>query len=134
MGNFCMQWHVVVNLKETNGVVFNERFTYENSRYFTFNGNVVPVRKTNNYLGAIISNANGCFCENDEDKHGEVLCVIYAAQSLVHGTIGRDIALTVFFKIFDNMKQIQPIIDYSSEVCYGRKVNCRLESLQTIYI
>ena len=61
-----------------------------------------------------------------------MLRAIYAARSLAHGTIGRDIAPTVLFKIFDT--QIQPIIDYSSEVCYDRKVNRRLESLQTIYL
>ena len=130
--NFCMQWHMVVNLTKTNTVVFNERFTFEDSRYFTFNGNEVPTSKTYNYLGVIFSNATGRFRENYENKHGKVRRAIYAARSLAHGTIGRDIALTVLFKIFDT--QIQPIIDYSSEVCYDREVNRRLESLQTIYL
>ena len=80
----------------------------------------------------IFSNANGRFRENYENKHGKVLGAIYAARSLAHGTIGRDIAPTVLFKIFDT--QIQPIIGYSGEVCYDRKVNRRLESLQIIYI
>ena len=130
--NFCMQWHMVVNLTKTNVVVFNERFTFEDSRYFTFNGNEVPTCKTYNYLGVIFSNANGRFREKYENKHGKALRAIYAARSLAHGTIGRDITPTVLFKIFDT--QIQPIIDYSSEVCYDRKVNHRLESLQTIYL
>ena len=130
--NFCMQWHMVVNLTKTNVVVFNERFTFEDSRYFTFNGNEVPTCKTYNYLGVIFSNANGRFRENYENKHGKALRAIYAARSLAHDTIGRDIAPTVLFKIFDT--QIQPIIDYSSEVCYDRKVNHRFESLQTIYL
>ena len=90
--NICMQWHMVVNLTKTNVVVFNERFTLEDSRYFTFNGNKVPTSKTNNYLGLIFSNANGRFRENYENKHGKVLRAIYAARSLAHGTIGRDIA------------------------------------------
>ena len=129
--NFCMQWHMVVNLTKTN-VVFNERFTFEDSQYFTFNGNEVPTSKTYNYLGVIFSNANERFRENYENKHGKVLRAIYAACSFAHGTIGRDIAPTVLFKIFDT--QIQPIIDNSSEVCYDRKVNRRFESLQTIYL
>ena len=37
----------------------------------------------------------------------------------------------VLFKNF--VTQIQPIIDYSSEVCYDRKVTRRYESLQAIY-
>ena len=61
----------------------------------------------------------------------KLLRAIYAARSLAHGTIGRDIAPTVLLKIY---KQIQPIINYSSEVCYDRKVNRRLGSLQTIYL
>ena len=61
------------------------------------------------------------FRENYENRHGKVLRAIYAARSLAIGTIGRDIAPTVLFKIFDT--QIQPIIAYSSEVCYDRKVN-----------
>ena len=130
--NFCMQWHMVVNLTKTNVVVFNERFTFEDSRYCTFNGNEVPTCKTYNYLGVIFSNANGRFRENYENKHGKALRAIYAARSLAHDTIGHDIAPTVLFKIFDT--QIQPIIDYSSEVCYDRKVNHRFESLQTIYL
>ena len=80
----------------------------------------------------MFSNANGRFRENYENKHGKVLRAIYAARSLAHGTIGGDIAPTVLFKIFDT--QIQPIIDYSSEVCYDRKVNRRLESLKTVYL
>ena len=80
----------------------------------------------------IFSNAIGRFRENYENKHGKALRAIYAARSLAHDTIGRDIAPTVLFKIFDT--QIQPIIDYSSEVCYDRKVNHRFESLQTIYL
>ena len=88
--------------------------------------------KTYNHLGVIFSNANGRFHENYENKEGKVLRAIYAASSLAHGTIGRDIAPIMLFKIFDT--QIQPIIDYSSDVCYDRKVNRRLESLQTIYL
>ena len=40
--------------------------------------------------------------------------------------IGCDMAPTGLFKIVDI--QIQPIIDYSSEVCNDGKVNRRLES------
>ena len=127
-----MQWHMVVNLTKTNVVVFNERFIFEDSRYFTFNGNEVPTCKTYNYLGVIFSNANRRFRENNENKHGKVLRAIYAAHSLAHGTIGGDTAPTMLFKLFDT--QIQPIIDYSSEVCYDRKVNRRMESPQTIYL
>ena len=56
----------------------------------------VPSR-TYNDLGVIFSNANGRFRENYENKHGKVLRAIYAARRLAHGTIGRDIALTVLF-------------------------------------
>ena len=130
--NFCLQWYMMVNLTKTNVVVFNDRVTFEDSRYFTFNENEVPTSKTYNYLGVIFSNANGRFRENYENKHGKVLRAIYAARRLAHGTIGRDIAPTVLFNLFDT--QIQPIIDYSSEICYNCKVNRRLESLQTIYL
>ena len=35
--NFCMQWHMVVNLTKTKVLVFNERFVCGDNRYFTFN-------------------------------------------------------------------------------------------------
>ena len=88
--------------------------------------------KTHNYLGVIFSNANDRFGENYENKHDKVLRAIYAARNLAHNAIGPYVAPTVLFKIFDT--QIQPIIDYSSEVCYDRKVKRRLESLQTVYL
>ena len=130
--NFCMQWHMVVNLTKTKVLVFNERFVCGDNRYFTFNKNEVPTSNTYNYLGVIFSNANDRFGENYESKHGKVLRAIYAARYLAHNAIGPDVAPTVLFKIFDT--QIQPIIDYSSEVCYDRKVKRRLESIQTVYI
>ena len=94
--------------------------------------NKVPTSNTYNYLGVILSNANYRFGENYENKHGKVLRAIYAARNLAHNAIGPDVAPTVLFKIFDT--QIQPIIDYSSEVCYDRKVKRRLEYLQTLYL
>ena len=130
--NFCMQWHMVVNLTKTKVLVFNERFVCGDNRYFTFNKNKVPTSNTYNYLGVIFSNANDRFGENYENKHGKALRAIYAARNLAHNAIGPDVAPTVLFKIFDT--QIQPIIDYSSEVCYDRKVKRRLESLQTVYL
>ena len=71
-----------------------------------------------NYLGVIFSNANDRFGKNYENKHGKALRAIYAARNLAHNAIGPDVAPTVLFKILDT--QIQP--DYSSEVCYDRKV------------
>ena len=87
----------------------------------------MPTSNTYNYLGVIFSNAKDRFGEYYENKHGKALCAIYAARNLVHNAIGPDVAPTVLFKIFDT--QIQPIIDYSSEVCYDHKVERRLESL-----
>ena len=130
--NFCMQWHMVVNLTKTKVLVFNERFVCGDNRYFTFNKNKVPMSNTYNYLGVIFSNANDRFGENYENKHGKVLRAIYAARNLAHNAIGPCVAPTVLFKIFDT--QIQPIIDYSSEVCYDRKVERRLGYLETVYL
>ena len=85
-----------------------------------------------NYLGVIFSNANDRFYDNYENKRGKALRAIYAARNLAHGVIGPDISPTILFKIFDT--QIQPIIDYGSEIFYDRKPKPRLESLQTTYL
>ena len=130
--NFCMLWYMVVHLTKTKILVFNERFVCGDNRYFTFNKNKVPTSNTYNYLGVIFPNANYRFGENCENKHGKVLRAIYAARNLAHNAIGPDVAPTVLFKRFDT--QIQPIIDYSSEVCYDRKMKRRLVSLQTVYL
>ena len=98
----------------------------------TKNWNKVPTSNTYSYLGVIFSNANDRFGENYENKHDKALRAIYAARNLAHNAIGPDVAPTMLFKIFDT--QIQPIIDYSGEVCYDRKVKRRLESLQTVYL
>ena len=109
----------VVNPTKTKVLVFNERFVCGDNRYFTFNKNKVPTSNTYNYLGVIFSNADDHFGENYENTHGKVLRAIYAARNLAHNAIGPDVAPTVLFKIFDT--QIQPIIDYNSEVLWSQR-------------
>ena len=130
--NFCTQWHMVVNLTKTKVVVFNERFANGDNSSFYFNKKKIPVSNFYNYLGVIFSNANDRFYDNYENKRGKALRAIYAARNLAHGVIGPDISPTILFKIFDT--QIQPIIDYGSEIFYDRKPKPRLESLQTTYL
>ena len=60
------------------------------------------------------------------------LRAIYASRNLACDAIGPNIPITVLCKIFDT--QIQPIIDYGSEVYYNRKSNYRLDSLHLSYL
>ena len=84
-----------------------------------------------------------CFC--DQRKYGKYFFLKAAitfgrectwcdlrSLNLAHNAIVSRCTPTVLFKIFDT--QILPIIDYSSEVCYDRKVKRRLDSWQTIYL
>ena len=130
--NFCTQWHMVVNLTKTKVVVFNERFANGDNSSFYFNKKKIPASNFYNYLGVIFSNANDRFYDNYENKRGKALRAIYAARNLAHGVIGPDVSQTILFKIFDT--QIQPIVDYGSEIFYDRKPKPRLESLQTTYL
>ena len=75
------------------------------------------------YLGAIFSNQKDRVRENYENKRGKVLRAIYNSINLVHSAIGPDVSPNVLFKIFDT--QIQPIINYASEVFYDRKTKPR---------
>ena len=128
---FCSQWHMVVNLTKTKVVVFNSKLAND-ALPFVFNDNDVPISKQYNYLGVIFSDGKDRFGENYAQKYGKVLRAIYASRNLVRDVIGPDIAATVLFKVFDT--QIQPIIDYGSEVCYNGKPNSRLESLHLSYL
>ena len=97
-----------------------------------FNDNDVPISKQYDYLGVIFSGGKDRFGENYEQKYGKVLHAIYASPNLIRDVIGPNIAATVLFKVIDT--QIQPIIDYGSEVCYNGKPNSRLESLHLSYL
>ena len=130
--NFCSQWHMVVNVTKTKVIVFNERFASSSAHPFVFNGNEVPNSKHYNYLGVTFSNNGNRFGDYCELKYGKALRAIYASRNLACDAIGPNIPITVLCKIFDT--QIQPIIDYGSEVCYNRKSNYRLESLHLTYL
>ena len=51
---------------------------------------------------------------------------------ITQSVIVSDILACFLFKVFDT--QIQPIIDYGSEVCYGSKRYNRLETLHLSYL
>ena len=85
-----------------------------------------------NYFGVTFANSGNRFGDYYELKYGKALRAIYASRTLACDAIGPNIPITVLCKIFDT--QIQPIIDYGSEVCYNRKSNYRLESLHLTYL
>ena len=130
--NVCSQWHIVVNVTKTKVVVFNERFASSSARPFVFNGNEVPNSTQYKYLGVTFSNSCNRLGDYYESKYGKALRAIHASRNLACDAIGPTIPITVLCKIFDT--QIQPIIDYGSEVCYNRKSNYRLESLHLTYL
>ena len=114
---------MVVNVTKTKVVVFNERFASSSARPFVFNGNEVPNSKHYNCIGVTFSSSGNRFGDYYESKYDKALRAIYASRNLACDAISPNIPITVLCKIFAT--QIQPIIDYGSEVCYNPKSNYR---------
>ena len=93
----------------------------------------MQISKQYNYLGVIFSDGKDRLGENYEQNYGKVLWAIYASRKFVRDVIGPNITASVlFFKVFDT--QIQPIIDYGSEMYYNGKSNSHLESSYLSYL
>ena len=62
----------------------------------------------------------------------KALKAIYAKRNLAHKSLGNQIPATVLFKIFDS--QIQPILDYGTEIWHQGKPVEELEVIHTGFI
>ena len=120
---------MTVNLTKTQISGFNERFVGSNRNALIFNKKDISIGNGHNYLGAIFFSQKDRFREYYEYEHRKVLRAMYDSRILVHNGIGPDVSSTSLFRIFET--QIQPIIDYGSEVSHDHKTTPRLESLHT---
>ena len=130
---FCSQWHMLVNLRKTKVVLFNNRFFLIQNRGIRFKRNNLPVEEKDcyNYLGVIISNGNR-FEQYIEHKRDKALRAIYSSRGLTRDVVENQLPIHLILKIFDT--QIQPILDYGCEIWYNGKSRTRLESVHTTYI
>ena len=84
------------------------------------------------YLGKTFSTENNIFRTNYRRLKGKALRAIFAARNLAHKAMGNHVTPNVLFKIYDS--QIQPILDYGSEVWYqGKNIN-ELEVVHTGFL
>ena len=85
-----------------------------------------------NYLGITFSTGNNRFRTNYLRLKEKVLRAIYVARNLAHKTMGNHVTPNVLFKIC--VSQIQPILDYGSEVWYQGKIINDLEVVHTGFL
>ena len=85
-----------------------------------------------NYLGITFSTENNRFRTNYQRLKEKAIRAIDAARYLAHIAMGNHVTPNVLFKIYDS--QIQPILDYDSEVWYqGKNIN-ELEVVHTDFL
>ena len=130
---FCKQWHMLLNLTKTKISVYNERYQSPDAiNTFYFNGNIIEKTGSYNYVGVIFSTKSDRFSENYQAKRDKALKAIFAAKKMVHESLGQHMNTKIYFKIFDT--QLQPILDYGSDIWYsGKSINI-LESVHTTFI
>ena len=130
---FCKQWHMEVNLSKTSISIFNKKFQiYKQNYEFKFFENIISETNEYNYLGITFSTENNRFRTNYQRLKEKALRAIYAARNLAHKAMGNHITPNVLFKIYDS--QIQPILDYGSEVWYQGKNIKELEVVHTGFL
>mgnify|MGYP006876879319 CR=1 FL=1 len=92
----------------------------------------MEISSSYNYVGVIFSTKSDRFSENYQAKRDKALKAIFAAKKMVHESLGQHMNTKIYFKIFDT--QIQPILDYGSDIWYsGKSINI-LESVHTTFI
>ena len=130
---FCKHWHMQVNFKKTKISIFNEKYRPSKEiENFVLSDHKIDQTTSYNFLGTVFSTSRDRFKSNHQDKRDKAMRAIYAAKKLMRETIGNHASPTVLFKIYDS--QIQPIIDYGTEIWYAGKPINMLEIIHNKFI
>ena len=130
---FSKQWHMEVNLSKTRISTFNAKYEIGNHVHkFYYCNNEISEAYDYDFLGITFSVKNPRFKRNHKRIKEKAPKAIYAARNLAHKSLGSQIPATVLFKIFDS--QIQPILDYWTEIWYQGKPVEELEVIHTGFI
>ena len=130
---YSKQWHMEVNLSKMRISTFNAKYEIGNHVHkFYYVNNEISEANDYDFLGITFSVKNPRFKRNHERIKEKAPKAIYAARNLAHKSLGNQIPATVLFKIFDS--QIQPILDYGTEIWYQGKPVEELEVIHTGFI
>ena len=114
-------------------MIFNPKFRVtEAVKTFTFNGDSIEECVKYEYLGVIFSSQGHCFKENINHLEEKSIQAIIASKTSVYSTVGKELPTQLFFKNFD--QQVQPILEYASEIWYQEKPIEDLERVQLKYL
>ena len=122
-----------VNLSKTKITIFNKKYQIklENPKFCYFRKEIDETN-TYNVLGITFSNDTNRFATNTQRLRDKTVRAIYSARKLATDKIGNNIPIPVLLKIFDS--QIQPILDYGSEIWYQGKSTSQLETQYLSYL
>ena len=127
---YCSKWHLILSLAKTKVMVFNSKKIIQ--LRFIFNNQEIEVVKEYKYVGTIFSsNTQDAFRKNSPHLIEKARKAVFGLNYHIKNSVGHlppDLAI----KMFD--KQIRPILDYASEVCYMGKQNYDFEKVHLGYL
>ncbi len=114
---YCSKSHLILSLNKTKVMIFNVR---KRTRHlFTFNAKPIEIVEEYKYVGTIFSsNTQNVFKINSIHLIEKAHRAIFGLNSHIKDSV-RYLQPDLAIKIFD--KQIRPILDYASEICYMGK-------------
>lgn len=128
--NYCSKWHLILSFTKTKVMVFNTRKV--NKHVFTFNNQDIEIVKEYKYVGTIFSsNTKNAFRKNTAHLIEKARKAMFGLNCHIKDSVGY-LPPDLSIKMFD--KQIKPILDYASEICYMGKQDYDLEKVHLCYL
>ncbi len=126
---FCRKWHLIVSLVKTNVLIFGKRNPVDK---FIFNQFEIKIATQYKYVGTVVSTkTRNMFSKNQDCLVGKCRNAIYALKSYAENSIGKlhsDMAI----RMFD--AQIDPIMQYASEIWFQNKEMTELQKIHLSYL
>ena len=130
---FCNHWQMEINISKTKISVFNKKYVPNGtSTDFFLCGNKLDHTDLYNFVGVLFSTKNNRFKENHVNKKDKSQKAIFAAKNLMHNTLGKTLPPVLLLRMYDT--QIQPVLDYGTEIWYQGKEIKTLETVQNDFI